>query len=51
MKDFKSTLVPEYSGKRNPKEFYTNIYKNMFIAVMAINWYMLMKNLVSTQRL
>ena len=31
--DFESILVPEYNGKQNPEESYTN----MLLAVMAIN--------------
>ena len=44
--DFESILVPEDNGKQNPEESYTNI-KNMLLAVMALNWYVLMINLVN----
>ena len=40
--DFESILVPEDNGKQNPEESYTNKYRNMLLAVIAINKYALM---------
>ena len=48
--DFESILVPEDNGKQNPEDSYTNKYKKHVLAVLAINWYVLMISLVSRLR-
>ena len=35
--DFESILVPEYNGKQNSNESYTNKYENKQLVVMVIN--------------
>ena len=41
--DFESILVPENNEKQNSEESFTN----MFLVVLVINLYVLMKNLVN----
>ena len=43
-------LVPEDHGKQNLEESYTSKYQNVFLTVMAINYYVLMISLVSPLR-
>ena len=45
--DFENILVPEENGKQNPNKLYTNKYQKHVLVVMAINWYVLVINLVS----
>ena len=40
--DFESIPVPENNGKQNPDESYLDKYQNILLAVIAINWYVLM---------
>ena len=43
--DLKSILVPEDNGKQNAKYLTGTNIKNMLLAVMATNWYILMMTL------
>ena len=45
--DFESIPVPENNGKQNPHESYLDKYQNILLAVIAINWHVLMISLVS----
>ena len=44
---FESILVPEANEKQNPNGSQTNKYKNMMLAVIAINWHMMTISLVN----
>ena len=45
--NFKSVLVPKDNEKQNSDGSYMNKYKNMLLAVLVINKYILMINLVN----